>query len=143
MKYLIPVLLLSIALFLQNCKSTTYTPDDYPEGQIIFGSGGGFAGLYNHYYVFENGQIFKNSSDDANYQKVKSVKKSQVKQLFNNYETLGLSQISLDDPGNMTYYIHFKKGEINKKFTWGGNHEEIPGGIETIYQILNNMIKVR
>lgn len=141
MKYLFPILLIGTLLFLQNCNSSKYTPDDYPDGQIIFGSGGGFAGLYHHYYVFENGQIFKNSSDNAAYQKVKTIKKSQVKQLFNNYETFGLEQISLNDPGNLTYYLHFKKDAIDKKLTWGGNNEEVPNNVKTTYQILNNLIK--
>ena len=141
MKYLIPVLILSVPILFQYCKTTTYTPDDYPAGQIQFGSGGGFAGTYHHFYLFENGELYKNSTTDKTYQKVKKVKKSQVTQIFNNYELLGLKNYKLNDPGNISYYIHFKNKGLDHKIQWGGNNEQVDKNVETIYNILTGLSK--
>jgi hypothetical protein len=136
MKFIISILIISSLLFFQYCKTTSYTPDDYPAGQIIFGSGGGFAGTYNHYYLFENGALYKNSTVDTSFQKVKKIKKNQTTQIFSNYEFLNLKDYSMDEPGNMTYYIHFKNKDINHKIQWGGTNEQVDKKVETMYGIL-------
>lgn len=139
MKYLLPVLLLASLFVFQYCKSSKYTPEDYPDAQIVFGSGGGFAGTYKHFYLFENGQLFKNSTAKPDFEKVKKVKKSVAKQVFNNYETFKLKDYQLNDPGNMSYYIEYKKGGEQHKIQWGGNNQDVDPNIETIYKILNNL----
>ncbi len=141
MKYLIPILILSVCLLIQNCKTTAYTPDDYPENQIIFGSGGGFAGTYNYYYLFENGELYKNSTTDEKYLKVKKVKKNQVKQVFNNYDLLKLKDYTFNDPGNISYFIHFKNKEVDHKIQWGGGNEVIDKNVDTMYKILMSFTK--
>ena len=141
MKFLIAILIISSFFIYQSCKTTTYTPDDYPEGQIVFGSGGGFAGTYNHYYLFENGELFKNSTIDTSYQKVKKLKKAQTSQLFSNYEFLRLKDYSFNEPGNMSYYIHFKNKDINHKIQWGSTTEQVDRNVENFYKTLMKFTK--
>ncbi len=135
MKYLIPVLILSAVFLFQYCKSGKYTPDDYPDAQIVFGSGGGFAGTYNNYYLFENGVIFKNSTSDKAFKKVKKIKKEEARQIFNNFETFNLKDYNFNDPGNLNYFLELKTKEGNHKIQWGGS-QEVDGKVKTIYQIL-------
>ncbi len=142
MKFLVPLMILSCLFLFQYCKTTTYTPENYPARQIVFGSGGGFAGTYNHFYLFENGELYKNSSTDAAYKKVKKLKKQQVAQLFNNYEKMGLKDYKINDPGNMSFYVEFKIGDNNHKMLWGGTNETVDPNVKTIYSILTRFTKV-
>jgi len=141
MKYLVPVVLFASLFLFQYCKSGKYTPEDYPDAQIMFGSGGGFAGTYNHYYLFENGELFKNSTAKPAFEKVKKVKKSVAKQIFNNYKTFKFQEYQLDDPGNMSYYMEYKNGDNKHKIQWGGNNQKIDPNVQTIYKILTNLTK--
>lgn len=142
MKYLIPALVLLSIFVFQHCKSTQYTPEDYPARQIVFGSGGGFAGTYNHFYLFENGQLFKNSSTNPNFVKVKTIKKKQVSQLFDNYDNLHFENIKINDPGNMSFYVEFKTKDKSHKMLWGGNNKTIDPNVKTVYDILMKYSRV-
>lgn len=141
MKYLIPVLVIATIFIFNSCKTTEYSPDDYPNQQIIFGSGGGFAGTYTDYHLFENGMLFKKISTDTTYQKVKRLKKDEVTQIFKNFEVLNLQNYKLNDPGNMNYYMEFKTKDGGYKIHWGGNNQPVDTNVKTIYQILNNFLK--
>lgn len=141
MKYLIPVLIITIVLIAFSCKSNKYTPADYPDDQIIFGNGGGITGIYTHYYLFENGQLFKNSSTDETYQKVKKLKKQQVTQLFDNYDALNLSSYQFDEPGNMSYYLEFKRDGKRHKIQWGNHQKTVHPNVNTIFKILMKFVK--
>lgn len=141
MKFLISILSCSLLVLLLQCKTPDYTPDDYPAAQIHFGSGGGFAGTYTHYYLFENGELFTNSTTDKNYKKIKKIKKNQVSQIFSNYEFLKLDEYNLDEPGNMTYYIRFKNNKNDHKIQWGGNNIQVDKNVEIMYKVLTGLAK--
>ncbi len=141
MKYLMPFVLINTIFFFQYCKSTEYLPDNYPKAQIVFGSGGGFAGTYNYYYLLKDGSLFKNSSTDSTFQKVKKLEKAKVSQIFKNIELFDLKNYSFNDPGNMNYFIELKDKEGTHQIQWGGNNREVDQNVKTIYQILNNFLK--
>jgi len=141
MKYLIPILILATLFLFQYCKSSKYTPEDYPAKQITFGSGGGFAGTYTHYYLFDNGQLFTNSTADKTYKKLKKVKKAQVTQIFRNFEVMNMKSYQVNDPGNMSYYMEFKEKESSHKIQWGGNNQKLNKNVQTIYDILMSLTK--
>jgi len=83
-------LLLMSLLGLFSCKSTSYTPMDYPEAMITFGSGGGFTGIKTEYTLLKNGQLFMKSSNDKEHTALKTVDKNKVIQIFENLKTLGI-----------------------------------------------------
>ena len=141
MKYFSPIFLLSALLSFFSCKSTQYTPENYPDAQITFGNGGGFAGTYTNYYLFENGQLFRNTTAKPDFEKVKKVKARTVKQIFNNYKTFQLKDYQFNNPGNMTYYIEHKQAGHSHKIQWGGNNEKVDQKVETIFKILMNLTK--
>lgn len=141
MKYLLPFLLTLAILTLQFCKSNKYTsPDDFQGDQIRFGSGGGFAGTYDYYYLMSDGALFKNTTTDQNFVKLNKADKAQVKQLFNTYNDMGLDKYQLDDPGNLTYFLEIRQNGQDHKITWGGGQNVDPN-VKTLYQILMKLTR--
>ncbi len=133
--------LLLIVLFYSSCKTTKYTPTDFPDAQITFGSGGGFTGLVTDYTLLENGQFFKRSSKDKIFVPIKGVKKDAAKQAFKNFNFLGLDKMEVNDPGNMYYFVEFKtKDGTAKKLTWGNGKTEKEDTLKLFYSQLSSLI---
>ena len=84
----------------------------------MFGKGGGFAGTVNEYVVFPNGQIFLKRNDGAAVAFAK-IKKRKAKKLFKKANEMDLIKMSYKKPGNMYYYIGYKKDKEFSKSTWG------------------------
>jgi len=135
------IALLLIVFFYSSCKTTKYTPTDFPDAQITFGSGGGIAGLVTDYTLLENGQLFKRSSKDNVFVPLKGVKKDAVKQAFKNLTFLGLDKIDTNDPGNIYYFIEYKTEEgSSKKITWGNGNAEDEKTLKLFYDQLSSLI---
>ncbi|MFT4664092.1 MAG: hypothetical protein ACI8YQ_002522 [Polaribacter sp.] len=133
--------LLLVVLFYSSCKTTKYTPTDFPDAQITFGSGGGFSGLVTDYTLLENGQLFKRSSKDKLFVPIKGVKKDAVAQAFKNFNFLGLDKMEVNDPGNLYYFIEFKTEEgTAKKLTWGNSKSEMEHTLKLFYSQLSSLI---
>ena len=123
MKLLQPFFLVTIIVCLGfACTPTRYTPLDFPDAQIRFGSGGGFTGVITEYVLLENGQLFKKVSTSDDYEVLPKLKKNRTKQIFNNYHFLNLQTIEFNQPGNLYHFIQFKNKNEEHRITWGDNH---------------------
>jgi len=124
-----------------SCKSTKYTPTDFPDSQITFGSGGGFTGAVTDYTLLENGQLFKRSSLKNEFLALHKVKKDVVKQMFKNYEFLNIGQETINEPGNLYYFIQYKdKDKKEHKITWN-DQSAVSENVKTYYGILTAITK--
>ena len=132
--------LLILASTFSFCKVKKYTPVDYPKGQIIFGSGGGFAGTVTEYVLLENGQLFTKKSLEGEYQNVKKLERNVVKQMFNNISFLKIEEVELNEPGNMYYYLQIKNKNSDHRIVWGGS-QPAPKEIKNFYNTLNYLCK--
>jgi len=133
------IAIVSIIVF-QSCKTTQYTPTDYPDPQITFGSGGGVAGIFNEYTLFQNGALYQKEGQTEVYNLLKKVNKNQAKQIFKTMTDLNLLDVKFDQPGNMSYFLKYKHKDKTHNITWsdGGQPND---NVKTIYQILNSFIK--
>lgn len=134
------IFLFSLILCFSFCKSQKYTPTDYPSGQIIFGSGGGFANAINEFALLENGQLFSKTSREGDYLHTKKLNKNMVQQMFENIDFLNLKKVDLNSPGNLYYYIEVKEKDDSHKIVWGGQ-EAAPQKVKDFYKILNHFAK--
>lgn len=132
------LLLFSLAIFFVSCKK--YTPVDYPKGQIIFGSGGGFTGAMNEYVLLESGALFTRNSLEGEYTTSSKIERNMTKQMFSNIDFLGIKNIKLNSPGNKYYFIQIKDKNTDHKITWGGN-EKAPDQVKSFYKLLNHLVK--
>lgn len=140
-KYLqiVSTLLISL-LLLASCKSKQYTFDTYEGDIIAIGSSGGFTGAKTKYYIFENGQIFKN--DKSGKVPLPTLDRSLMKQQFNNYYSLGFDKMEINDPGNMSYFIIMNPNTENvKMLKWGGGTTAPSKELEQYYNLLSAIIK--
>lgn len=140
MKIQILITILTISLGALSCKTAKKSFDPKSEKYMSFGSGGGFTGKVNQYFIKTDGNIFKKV--DTGFVFLSKLPKNNVDQIFSNFNTLSLDKTILNNPGNMYYFIeHNKMDEYGpQKLTWGGKELDNKN-IETYYQILMNSIK--
>lgn len=133
---------LLVLLLVFSCKTTKYSPTDFPDQQITFGSGGGFSGIVTDYTLLSNGQLFKRSSTDNRFVELKSIKKQAAKQAIKNYTFLGINEVVHDAPGNLYYFINYKDSDkVERKIVWGNKENPIDEKVKSYYKILTSFLK--
>ncbi len=139
MRYINLIVMSLLGLF--SCKSTSYTPTDYPKAMVTFGSGGGFTGITTEYTLLENGQLFRKSSNEKEHTAVKSVDKNKTAQIFENIKTLKIANMKFNHAGNMNTYLTTKFDGVENKINWGQPGPPPPKDAKLMYSILMNLIK--
>lgn len=123
------------------CKSAKYTPVDYPDKQIIFGKGGGMSGGVTEHAIFENGTVFKGTGMmEKTYEKQGRIDSETLQNLLNNLETLKLSEIQFDHPGNRYSYIEIKDNGLSHRITWGAQDQTVPKNAKLFFDLLNHHV---
>ena len=91
----------------------------------MFGKGGGFAGIETRYILLDDSRLYIQPGIKSGFQYIGKVDRKLTKQMFHNYQNLGLEQMDLNEPGNMYYFIEKRQGQqVNKKLVWGDLMEE-------------------
>lgn len=136
-------LLISTLPFLQ-CKTIEYTPSSFEGSSISFGSGGGMTGQVKSTTLLDNGQIFSGQGlGEMTYERIGKLSRNDCQQLFDNYETLKLSEIECDLPGNTYRFLEYKTGSDQHRIVWG-NKKDLPDmKVDTFYQILKNKTQLK
>ncbi len=140
MRFLLLILLFTVGLLgWQGCKTQEVSFNDYQGPKLMFGEGGGFAGTVKEYIVFPNGQVFlkENEGSAVAYAKIK---KRKAKKLFKKAIEMDLMHTSYKKPGNMYYYIGYKKDKEFSKSTWGREehliNEPLDSFFKTFFELL-------
>jgi hypothetical protein len=110
-----------IFIFSFNCGKKNITPLNYSGKIIEFTNGGGFTGAFSSIFLQEDGKLYRNGMSDTSFIHIGHLDKTTVKQVFNNYEKLGLNKIQLNEPGNRYFYITMKSNGKSHKIQWGRN----------------------
>lgn len=142
MKKLLPVFA-SLLLLLPACKVTKYTPEKLPVRQLVFGDGGGFAGIETSYTLLENGQIFKQVGVEGSFEELKSIKPKAAKALFDKVNSLQLFKLDIDKPGNLYYFLRQVTDNLDSRVTWGAGDYFPPQGLVMVYKELKTIVKDR
>lgn len=137
------LLALSSLFFFSNCKVVKYTSDKLPVQQIVFGDGGGFAGIETAYTLLENGQIFKKIGADGTYSELKSIKPKQAKTLFEKVNSLQLFKLDMEKPGNLYYFLQQATDQIDSRVTWGAGDYVPPQAVVSVYKELQAIVKTQ
>ena len=142
MKNLRQFLLLVLIPLFSYCSSPKYaSPAESPDAQIVFGSGGGYASTVKEYVLLENGQLFKKSSTNMEYEELSKVKKKEVKQIFSNYSFLNIEKINHDNPGNMYQFVEYKNQDGTHRITWSDNTPDLENNLTIFYGNLRSLLK--
>lgn len=123
-----------------SCNPAKIEPKNYTGPQIIFGDGGGFAGAMNEYNLQDNGHLYKRQGVTDEYVWIRRVDLKMTKQIFTNYDQLKLSEVQVNKPGNMYYFIGLQNEGKHHRITWS-NKEDISVEAKIFFSILMNLIK--
>ncbi|MEL6635733.1 MAG: hypothetical protein AAFW73_08585 [Bacteroidota bacterium] len=132
--------LLCLALLGGACKTTQYTPANFPDGQLIFGSGGGITGSYTFYVLLENGQLFKRLGGD-NYQALTRISAAAARKLFVEYRREELGQVDYDEPDNLSYFLEYQSAAGVHRIVWGGAARGLPPAAQDLYRALDALVQ--
>ena len=131
----------AIALFFFSCKAQKFTPADYPDKQLRFGSGGGFTGETKAFVLLDNGQLFSHDIKEDSFTRLNKVGRKVCKSLFAEADSLGLVSKAYDHPGNMYYFVEIAAEEGKNRITWGGDGPALEGAYPALYKTLMKLTK--
>ena len=115
-----------------QCNNKVYSLENLPNQFIEIGSYGGFTGLAETFHIFPNGQAILENSIDGNKELTKKKPKA-FKNLVKGLKKINFSDIELDKPGNLNYFIRLKTKNTDKKVLWS-NMNDAPEELVSFYR---------
>ncbi|MBU3024530.1 hypothetical protein [Zobellia galactanivorans] len=136
-------LVFSILLFLAllGCKSPRYSFDELPDVQLVFGKGGGMAGMVDTYILLQNGQLFHHNSVTETTKELQALSKKEASAFFMGIEELGLSEIDFYHPGNSYFFLEEVKENQRHRVVWGAKDHKLSKDCLEFYKELKSHIK--
>jgi hypothetical protein len=113
-----------------------YSADKLPVRQLIFGDGGGFAGIETSYVLLENGQVFKKTGVGGAFEELASVKTNDARAFFEKLAALQLYKLDMDKPGNLYYFLQDVNKQTDSRVVWGAGDYTPPQAIVGLYKEL-------
>jgi hypothetical protein len=112
---------------------------NYPKNILYFGKGGGFAGMEFTYALLESGDIYQKKNVEDKFTFITRLSADDTKQIFTNYEFLGIPAMQLNEPGNTYSFIEFSNSSEKHKLIWNG--QAAPDNLKLFYSILVHYVK--
>ena len=117
--------------------------DNYAGRIIVFGSGGGFTGKVEEYYVQDDGTVFHHSEIKKQVTEIASVGSEAVKKYFDKLDGINFKKLIYQKPSNMYYYVMERNGDAFHKVTWGDMKTPPPMAVKAIYDEMRNELVKR
>lgn len=139
------IICLCLPLIAWNCaregnNTGTNQAESLPENPIIeWGSGGGFTGEVTTYQIDRDGGIYKLKTRGNELLGIATNEK--LTKIQSSLSALPSKVWTIDAPGNTYKFIQIKKGDLVQKVTWGDNNKDVPEGLNSTYNQLNELIK--
>lgn len=124
--FFLALLIFSITAIFQGCASKNQISSGKSSFESIhFGKSGGFANLTEKYLLIANGTVYKLTEEKK--QEINHIKKSQLRKIKKQLSALNYESLTLNKPGNMTYFIGIISNGKSNEFTWADarDHPEI------------------
>ena len=134
MKLLLLLPLAGLCLF--ACKTRPASPDQYTGRQIVFGQGGGFTGFYTHYYLLENGDLYRQQDPDTSMHHLKRVRKREYRDIFAQCDSLQKEQFSYQQAGNMTHFVEVRQNGDTLSASFAMQDSNVPRTVLLLYDQL-------
>ena len=141
MKLISFLCLLGIFTSLFSCKSREYPTDNYEDLKIIFGSGGGFTGMYTYYSLLENGQIFEKGPQAEGYTYIGKTSRKKAASFFGKMTQFMEDGLARNTPGNMNYFVKLE-GQEKKPYElqWAAGQDDVDSTILELFHSLNELV---
>ena len=89
------------------------------------------------FVLFENGSICRLKNDIVI--KTGKISKEEVREIEATLEEINFMSLNTDEPGNMTYYVSFVRGDSRNAAQWS-DHDSNPQ-LRELYVRLMNLVK--
>ena len=130
---------ISLSLLVLGSCSSTKKWKKHIDGPVVFGAYGGFAGSYNEYTIEKDGAVFHKKSLKGTSTQIQILSDELKQKVFKDILEYKIYEESLDDPGNLTYFLKFThKGELCD-LKWGGQNDP-PEHLLNYYNFLSKNI---
>jgi hypothetical protein len=120
-----------IFLILNACVAQSVIPPVAPAEEILFGSGGGFAGQINTYKLTADGKVFFNNDQ------IQVMDSTPVSSLFEQAQQW--LSYHFDQPDNMYNFLEIRTKERSNRIVWGMTSTEIDPQLKAFYEKLNTV----
>jgi hypothetical protein len=129
--------LATIVLIVLSCTSPKKLVNDKNAERLYFGNFGGFTNASLDYLLINNRMVYKIEQNNPVF--VKKLTSKASTNLQDQIRNLNLSQYSLNEPGNITYYIKSVKDGIEKEIKFSSNSSD--DKIKELYKTLMSTVK--
>lgn len=123
-----------------NLSGNLSNVDFYDYDYIVVGSYGGFTGGSKSHRIAADGtiQAIRQMKAQAPTDTLKfyTLSKSDNKQLKKEVKESKIVETTLNDPGNMTFFITLIKNNAEHTVKWGKSKDNLPENIKKLYNIL-------
>ena len=126
-----------IIILMVSCINTKKLINNYSIDRIYFGKSGGFTNIPMEYVLFEKGQLYKMKNDSL--VKIRKISRKQLETIDSLLADLDFKQLSINEPGNITYFIKVVKREYEKEVNWSDSSDD--NILKELYNILLATIK--
>lgn len=133
----ITTLTVLLLLLCQACK--TYEAKKLPENRIEFGSGGGFTGFTETWYLLKNGQVFFKHTTDSIAKEMSPVKRKMAKSLYKQVMKSPAMNMESKNPGNIYRFLNLYYKKTTSLHTWKPGDSEARL-LDSLYIKLNTHI---
>lgn len=118
----------------QTVPPQTNTPDKFT-ATLTFGSGGGFTGAAVKYIVSPQGNVTRiRTKFPADTTTLKKLSDKDLNLIFTDAAALNLGQMSVHQPGNMSYFIEYADKDLNNTLIWGDYKNPPPPDLADYYE---------
>ena len=123
----------------KNLTASLSFVERYEGQQLIVGSGGGFSGAWREYRLLENGQLYTKTSRETDFTLAKTIDNQTFESLFK--DARNIKWKAFDEPGNVYYYISWKKGNVETQVKWGYPDAKPTAAVQKLYDVFMAKIK--
>ena len=131
-----------LLLTLSNCHKKTIPMQEVTIPQIIFGSGGGFAGLETEFCLLQDGKIIqKINKVDTVVNVVARIGKKKAAKCFDDCRSLKIETMKMNEPGNIYHFIVYNDGsKILNRVVWNAAEKPAIDGLEEMHKVLTGFL---
>ena len=129
-------LFILIVLGLAACHMPRYSADQLPPERLVFGSGGGFAGIETSYILVGSGQLWKQQGVGAPMIEVRGPSSTEAKTLIKAARYLVYGEVALNPTGNTYSFMEYTTSERSSRITWTG---DLPAVDPALAQLVHDL----
>ncbi len=109
--------------------------DKMPPNQIVFGTGGGFAGMEKEYIMLQDGRILSRDTSAVLLKIVARISKTKAKECFDKCASLNVAKHQFNHPDNVYSFLLVKDGKNpENRIVWSEKGAKVAPNIAEFYE---------